>query len=669
MAFDQQSSNKYQNGNQFNNTKTDYVRKPLNYDSLLDPGKVLRGPLLQPLFPHRYSPYLNRKIPERFKDEIVLIYALIPKRSPWGQGQQEESSTAKYTPFICNVQPVDVGDYIRHKGNQNISFTGASQHGKSYLARYFFKNFDDQQVIIFSFKSEDQALRMGIETRDARNHLPPIFKDADAFAQAYYTTFFKESTPTGIQLQPTGSILVELADMTQNSEKKDWETFFKNLGWMRKRAPKNEQASLDAILRNTQQLATQQARTGYSIDYRKSVVLDFSTIANTEARTFYAELVLRQLWNDLSSTPPRRLNVTLCIDEAHRITKQPFSIVHKISQEIGHRGRLWLITQNLTDIHPESRTNMATKFSFLAGDKDLLLYQHLDILHDALSRLRPYQFIDLQFPRFNEYVPVLQYASERNQTIAPLPRQHLEPQPAAPMDEGDGKGGGEGEPREKEKKPAIIISEEEVKPLLPSYWTPILKEMAKKHREATLNDLKFSISQILKRMQAGHLQLDEYQDQPYHSFYYLRGKNVSQLHHYIQAKAKGTLGQLYKLKHEASSGEMSNPDLEYVDVNEVPVLDVEVETGLSNANLGRLKERTNSSLSNGKMVLVIVPNEEQSAKYTKYFLDLVKRNEKLSVLTLRELREWVMEFRKGEHAKKEESRELESETQTEPKVS
>lgn len=637
------------------------MRRPLNYVNLLDPGRVLRAPLLQPIFPGRNSPYLNRKIPEAFEGEISVIYALVPKGSPWGKSQQEESSTSSYTPFICRVQPVDMRDYIRRKGNQNISFTGASQHGKSYLTRYFFKHFDDQQVIIFSFKPEDQALKVGIEARDARRHLPPIFKDPDAFAQAYYTTFFKETTPTGIQLQPTGSILVELAEVTQSSEKRDWETFFASLERMRKRAPKNEQASLDAIYRNTQQLEIEQATIGDSIDYRKSVVLDFSTIANTEARTFYAELVLRQLWNDLSSTPPRRMNVTICIDEAHRMTKQPFSIVHKISQEIGHRGRLWLITQNLTDIHPESRTNMATKFSFLAGDKDLLLYQHLDILHDALGRLRPYQFIDLQFPRFNEYVPVFQYVSERGSTTV-APAWRFEP-PASVEEEGQGKGGGpaEGEERGKEveemkEKPEIAIDEGEIKVLLPNYWTPIIRQIAREKPDVPFNELKFAVSQMLKRINAGKIELDEEQDQPYHSFYYARGENISQLHEYLQSKAKLTLGKLYRLKHEAKSGELSNPDLEYVNDKDEPIFDVEVETGLSNSNLGRLRERIVRSIGNNVKVFVVVPNEEQSAKYTKSLLELIVEHKNcINVVTLRELKQLVMEVRNGEHAGRDES--------------
>ena len=647
------------------NTDSMFLQPRLaNYKSLLDPRKILRSPMLQTqiqwIFPDKNNPYHQRKIPRHFKGQIVILRAIIPKSSPFLQGQQREPSESPYTSFTCRIRPVDLIDYVRHKGNQNISFTGASQHGKSYLTPYFLKNFNDQQRIIFSFKPNDHALRIeGIERKDARKHLPPKFEDSDAFAQAYFTTFFDEKTSMGIQLQPTTAILKLLAEKTQATEKQDWETFLEVLKKEHKQSSKNDQATLEAIHRNVQQLVIPQM-TSEPIDYQRSIALDFSTISNTIARNFYAELVLRQLWNDLSFQ--RRKFVTIVIDEAHRLIKKPFSIVHTVSREIGHVGRLWIITQNVTDIYADSRTNFATKFAFKLGKEDLDWAKGIDpILQDALSRLQKYEFLDIEFPRFHEYVPVFHYATLQEKTI------ELAPAPAGPQavetKQGKGEGGGsaEGEEEPQEKRgPKIVIDEQEVKALLPDYWTPIIKKVVKQHRDLDFNDLKFSVSQILKRIDAGHIDLDEEQDQPSHSFYYLRGENVSQLHNYIQLQAKKALGRLYKLKHEASSGELSNPDLEYVNEKDEPILDVEVETGLSNANLKRLKERIERALGSDKKVIVIVPNEDQSAKYTKYLLEfIIKYQGRISILTLRELKDWVREVKTGERAESSsESQEL-----------
>ena len=636
----------------------------VDYKTLLDPNKILRGPLLQAIFPNKNSPYHERRIPQHFKGKIVILRAIIPKSSPFLQGQQPEPSESPYTSFTCKIRAIDLIDYVRHKGNQNISFTGASQHGKSYLTPYFLTNFNDQQRIIFSFKPNDHALTIeGIERRDARKHLPPKFQDSDALAQAYFTTFFDEKTSMGIQLQPTTAILKLLAEKTQATEKKDWETFLEILKKEHKQSSKNDQATLEAIHRNVQQLVIPQM-TSEPIDYIRSIALDFSTIGNTIARNFYAELVLRQLWNDLSATPQRRKYVTIVIDEAQRLIKKPFSIVHTVSREIGHVGRLWIITQNLTDIYADSRTNFATKFAFKLGKEDLDWAKGIDpILQDSLSRLQKYEFLDIEFPRFHEYVPVFHYATLEEKPIerAPAPAG---PQ-AVEVAEGKGEGSGEGEEEERHK-PRIVIEEEEVKALLPNYSTSIIKRIAKRSPDLDFNNLKFSVSQILKRIQSGHIYLDEEQDQPFHSFYYLRGENVSQLHNYMQLRAKSTLGQLYKLKHEAKSGELSNPDLEYVNDKEDPMLDVELETGLSNANLKRLTERIAKSLADDKKVIVIVPNEEQSAKYTKNLLEfIIKYQGRISILTLRELKDWVKEVKTGEHAQINASQGLEKEKENE----
>jgi hypothetical protein len=135
----------------------------------------------------------------------------------------------------------------------------------------------------------------------------------------------------------------------------------------------------------------------------------------------------------------------------------------------------------------------------------------------------------------------------------------------------------------------------------------------------------------------------------------------------MQSRAKNILGQLFKLKYEAPKGALSNPDLEYVNDKDQPILDVEVETGLSNSNLTRLKQRITRSLDNDGKVIVVVPNEDQSAKYTKNLLEFIlNHREKISVVTLRELRLWVKEVKMGQQAQSYDGQGPEKQAEGEP---
>jgi hypothetical protein len=161
--------------------------------------------------------------------------------------------------------------------------------------------------------------------------------------------------------------------------------------------------------------------------------------------TMYSELMLRKLWSDI--VRGKRTNLTICIDEAHRLTKSTHSIVDVMSREIRYRGRLWIITQNLFDIRATGRANFGTKLAFKAGDEDLKLVRGInEIFHYTLGQLQKYEFIDLEFPRFHEYLPIFQYSpsqSEPHQLSEPTVTQATPEEGLA--DEGKDVGSAEGE--------------------------------------------------------------------------------------------------------------------------------------------------------------------------------------------------------------------------------
>lgn len=688
-----------------NNNKADSVSlRFLDYASLVDPRKVLRGPFLQATissfsaFSNNNNPYEGRKIPKKFKGYIVLVYAVIPKDSPWLQGQKPEPNDSMFTPFVCKIQAVNFKDYLEHKGNQNKSITGSSQHGKSFLNKKFNDPaFDDQPKIIFSFKPGDHALKMkGFEIRDAREHMPPIFADDVAFAEAYKATFFDERTSTGIQLQQTTSLLKELAKEAQNSTTKDWNAFFAVCDKRRndkKRTTRNQQEALATIEQNCREIAQELVSFSKSkpLDFGKSIVVDFASIRSDIGQKFCSELLCTQLWHDVETG--KRINVSIEIDEARRITTNPYSMIHTLSKEIGYRGRVSFITQNLKDINAKSSTSIATKICFRAGNEDQLLYQHLPMLHDTLTRLRPFQFIDLEFPRIHEYIPVFQYVPS-DEELANLPTAQERAAGQSPKNHGGGKQPeneaafkkelrkekdveesreksrerespeGEGNQRGEKKRDRPRIDEEEIYAMLPSYDWPIEQEYFKKHSSCTQDKVKLAVTETFNRLRkagrVGSAWIEEFPEQTYFAFHYPKkeseGKNnLTRLHSYMQASAATAIRQLTSIGHCSISGEKSNPDIETEN------LDIEIETGKANRNLKRLEARLTATLEDSKKsnksIIIIVPSEEEAGAYTRQLLRyLMGYPNRMSIMTLKELRKWVAQVKmKGDDALNAES--------------
>src|SRR5208282_5360646 len=118
-------------------------------------------------------------------------------------------------------QSVDLKKYIEEKPNRNVMIVGTSGQGKSKLTRYLLELFDNQKVI-FSFKPNDEYLKMGYKIVEASKALPNAFRDIEAFVNAFAITF--PMTAIGITAQ---YIPVYLREIGKDS--KNWEDFSKRL--------------------------------------------------------------------------------------------------------------------------------------------------------------------------------------------------------------------------------------------------------------------------------------------------------------------------------------------------------------------------------------------------------------------------------------------------------
>ncbi len=114
-------------------------------------------------------------------------------------------------------KPVDLKNYIENKANRNVMIVGTSGQGKSLLTRYLLELFDNRKVI-FSFKPNDEYLKMGYKIVEASKALPNAFRDIEAFVNAFAITF--PMTAIGITAQ---YIPVYLREIGKDS--KDWKDF------------------------------------------------------------------------------------------------------------------------------------------------------------------------------------------------------------------------------------------------------------------------------------------------------------------------------------------------------------------------------------------------------------------------------------------------------------
>ena len=547
------------------------------FSELINARRVLSKPLIElPLRNEQRLFYdLSRRL-RRFSGHTALAYNIIPDVER-GKFRREE----------CSPKAANLRDYIEHKGNRNVSITGVSGQGKSYLTMHLLRKFEDRQRIIFSFKPDDHEVHLGIPVIDAKECLPNPFRDVNAFSEAYMTAFFGEKVSSGIQLQQTPAFLQEIA-----SQSSDWKSFMKTISEKRKSASKNQIETLNAIEQNVKSLVIEDMG---SVELaNESTVFDFSTLPTKQAQNFYAELMLRQIYREMEDR--KRIDVLICIDEAHRLTKSYHTILDVMSREIRDKGMLWIITQNLIDILPEMRANFGTKFSFKLGDADLQMLSYNQLVRFSVTILQPRQFVDIEFPESNSFAPVLTYMPDGSE-YRETPRILAAVREAGMEEEA----GGRGKDIDYRTEVLRILSDRM------SYATEMGKEISSKYgieKDHAKLRIKFVLEEMKNNNEVGRVKYLR-EGKPI-VMYYSRSPNLSNLHTGMQSQAVDILTELgVTVNRISTTGERRAFDIE------TDFFMVEIETGLKHS-LEDLKERIAGT---NLRVIIIVPNKELMDKY------------------------------------------------------
>ena len=547
------------------------------FSELINARRVLSKPLIElPLRNEQRLFYdLSRRM-RRFAGHTALAYNIIPDVER-GKFRREE----------CSPKAANLRDYIEHKGNRNVSITGVSGQGKSYLTMHLLRKFEDRERIIFSFKPDDHEVHLGIPVIDAKECLPNPFRDVNAFSEAYMTAFFGEKVSSGIQLQQTPGFLQEIA-----SESETWKDFMKSLSERKKTASKNQVEALNAIEQNVKTLVIEDMD---SVTLNNgSIVFDFSSLPTKQAQNFYAELMLRQIYREMEEH--KRNEVLILIDEAHRLTKSYHTILDVMSREIRDKGMLWIITQNLIDILPEMRANFGTKFTFRLGDADLNMLSYNPLMRYAVEILQPRQFIDVEFPEGSSFSPVFTYVSNglEHKETRKVAAEVSEPKREVGV-------GGRGETIDYRREALEILSEKM------SYATEMGKIIAEKYgitKDQAKLKLKSALEELKNNNEVGRVKY--LRDGKPIVMYYSRNPNLSNLHTGMQSQVVGILNDLgVTLNRISTTGERSAFDIE------TDFFMVEIETGLKHS-MEDLKDRIKST---NLRVIIIVPNNELMSRY------------------------------------------------------
>ncbi len=296
---------------------------------------------------------------------------------------------------------MDLKEYLDQKANHNVFVCGASGSGKSRLMNYLLQLYDDEKYI-FSFKPRDEYLDVGIEIVDMSKHLPNAFTNPDDFVAAFLITY--SMSDTGITAASLSSLLTELAKGSRN-----WNDFEFNVNRrMASGAGSIKRNALTFIADSAKQLKSDLS--GFELPEGKSLVFDFSKL-NENAKTFYAELILRNLFRGLTTADESKKSI-ICVDEAHRLLgslDRHHSIFFELAREIRTFGSLWTSSQNYTDLPASLVSQFQTAFFFAAtAESDLSAFAAIDqkVAYAAVD-MPKHCFSDARYPGVHDVVPEL----------------------------------------------------------------------------------------------------------------------------------------------------------------------------------------------------------------------------------------------------------------------
>lgn len=490
--------------------------------------------------------------------------------------------------FGVAERSVDLDNYIAQKPNRNVFVCGTSGVGKTFLTRYLLERSPARKVI-FNFKPNDHYLKLGYRVADIGSARPNPFTDAEGFVNAFLITFPVNSI--GITAQYVPILLRRIAESSGS-----WQEFDEALD--RAIAGTRDRLQLSALLYVREHMRPLSSDRSYSVDIGAGdVVLDFSGM-NEDAKNFYAEIMLRHLWSELSSGRHGR-DTLVCIDEAHRLLNQferYESVYARMAREMTAFGMLWASSQNFTDMREDVRNQFATQFCFnTSNPEDLRALALIDKkLAWSASSMPLHFFTDARYEWVHYVVPefVLYYE--------PADRQ-LEPARARP----EAAGRGTGQAARIDYKAEIM---QELRRRGGAYVTRLAGVIAAKYgigRDLAKLHARKALFELVNCGDVARMRVTAMGRS--YVLYYLPSAGESGLHKYMQRFVVAMLKA-----NGIEPAAVSSVGEAVADVS-TERFDVEIETGLK-ASTADLRARIGRS---GRLTVIVVPNGDIAERYLR----------------------------------------------------
>ncbi len=483
---------------------------------------------------------------------------------------------------------MDFKAYIRDRNNRNLFITGRSGSGKSTLMRYLINLFPESSKTIFSFKAGDEYLKLGIPILRVADYAGNPFQDREAFVQAFLVTY--PITSQGVVAASVQNLLRSILKRSNS-----WRSLHSNIeGEMAKEKSGSVTSSAYAyILQKLADLELPSSASGLTAT--GSFVLDFSGL-NEAAKSFYAELYLRQKWHEIEASAPEPMKHIMVIDEAHRLLKSEATIFGEVARLIRSKGALWCGTQNYSDLEPEVRNQFTMQLLFSTkSERDLRALKEINALLPFVAvELRDHYFTDVAMCNVRNSIPIYTTEISRlndckaNYIKAELPDVSVElPQPE--------------EVQDYTQKIMEMLNQE-------ASWPNKLAKRLIEEESMDLGKAKFIVSKALQRLQKdgevdrqmlplGNIEV---------MLYYRKDPAMSGLHKFMEREVTKKL-EAQSITYELAMTGEDKPDIMTKN------FDIEIETGLKHDISELARKLTNAT----KKTYIVVPSEVELEHYRR----------------------------------------------------
>lgn len=546
-----------------------------------------------------WQPALNYLIPIALA-AYAAIFAALALRSKKGKVYQnalahfpkqlvKDSIVTAKQPQLSKTYTriMDFKGYIAHRNNHNLFVSGRSGSGKSTLMRYLIGEFPDAAKTIFSFKAGDEYLKLGIPILRVADHAGDPFADREAFVQAFLVTY---------PMNSQGVVAASVPNLLRKAVKESgsWKALRAAIEKaMDREKPGNiTHSAYSFILQKLTDLEL--TSEPCALDLNKDAVLDLSGL-NEAAKSFYAELYLRQAWRAIEASSPDPMRHIVIIDEAHRLLKSEATIFGEVARLIRSRGALWCGTQNYSDLPDYVRNQFAMHLLFSTkGEKDLRALKEINaLLPFVATELKDHHFTDAAARELHEAIPI--YTADIR-GFHDHEETYLQPAPNATTSAETPK------PKEmldyREKLLSMLAQEA-------SWPSKLAKDIAKADGMGD-TEPKFAVSKALKALQKDGLigrQMLKLGDREV-VLYYRRDPTLSGLHKFMESEVTKKL-DAQGIPYALAKPGKDSPDIMTKD------FDIEIETGLKHD----IKELERKMANATKKTYVVVPSEVEVERY------------------------------------------------------